>query len=89
MWEIKGEEVEVEEEAGSLLCKVRSDGEAGRPECGHAENGLDGGPRAAEDGVPLPVIQLHKGLLGDRDRQLIGLATNMCSSCCVRPVCIS
>lgn len=50
-------------EAASLLCKVRSDGEAGRPQCRHAKHRLDGGPRAAEDRVPLPVVEIHKGLL--------------------------
>lgn len=54
-------------EAASLLCKVRSNGEAGRPESGHAEDRLDGGPRAAEDRVPLSVVQLHEGLLRGGD----------------------
>lgn len=55
--------------ARSLLCKVCSDGEAGCPECCHAEDRLNGGPGATEDGVPLSVIQLHKGLLIERDRK--------------------
>lgn len=66
-------------EAASLLCKVRSNGEAGRPESGHAEDRLDGGPRAAEDRVPLSVVQLHEGLLhgGDTHTRLIDLAEKM------------
>lgn len=68
-------------EAASLLCKVRSNGEAGRPESGHAEDRLDGGPRAAEDRVPLSVVQLHEGLLhgGDTHTRLIDLAEKMSS----------
>lgn len=68
----------------SLLRKVRSDGEASRPERGQAEDRLDGGPGATEDGLPLSVVQLHKGILGNRQeekqkvRQLIGLSGNMC-----------
>ncbi|TWW73915.1 hypothetical protein D4764_15G0013110 [Takifugu flavidus] len=45
---------------------VRSDGEAGGPQCSHAEHRLDGGPGAAEERVPLSVIELHKGILGER-----------------------
>lgn len=68
--------------ACSLLCKVCSDSETGCPECSHAEDRLNGGPGATEDRVPLSVIQLHKCILWERqeekDRQLIGLAKNMC-----------
>ena len=99
-WRVGEEEEEEEEEdekeshagrgrrrARSLLRKVRSDGEAGCPERSHAEDRLDGGPGAAEDGVPLPVVQLDKGLLGERqeekDRQLLGLSKSMCLPLCV------
>lgn len=74
--------VEEGEEGGahSLLCKVRSDGEAGGPQCSHAKHRLDGGPGAAEERVPLSVIELHEGILGDRqtDRQTKGEYTFQC-----------
>lgn len=64
--------------ARSLLREVRADGEAGGPESSQTEDGPDGGPGAAEEGVPLPVVQLHKGVLWGRreeeGRRLIGLA---------------
>lgn len=53
----------IEKRPCSLLCKVCSDGEAGRSERSQAENCLDGGPGATEDGVPLSVVQLHKCIL--------------------------
>lgn len=53
----------IEKRPCSLLCKVCTDGEAGRSERSQAENCLDGGPGATEDGVPLSVVQLHKCIL--------------------------
>lgn len=67
--EKKGQEVE--EGAHSLLCKVRSDGEAGGPQCSHAKHRLDGGPGAAEERVSLSVIELHEGILGERKEQSV------------------
>lgn len=63
-----GGNTQMEGRPRSLLGQVRADGEAGRPERRHAEDRLDGGPGAAEDGVALPVVQLHKGVLGGRGR---------------------
>ena len=68
------------EAAHSLLCKVRSDGEAGSPQCSHPKHRLDGGPGAAEERVPLSVIELHEGVLGDRqtDRQTVNIHFSVC-----------
>lgn len=46
----------------SFLCKVCSDGEAGCSKRCQTEDSFDGGPVAAEDGVPLSVIQFHKSI---------------------------
>lgn len=49
--------------------EVRSDGDAGRPERSKAEDGFDGGPVAAEDGLLMPVVQFHEGILREEEKR--------------------
>lgn len=88
----EGNKVEqTERRSPSLLGQIRSDGEAGGPQCSQTKDGLDGGPGAAEGRLPLSVVQLHKGILGNRwretRRRLIGLLEKMCLPafvlCCI------
>lgn len=53
----------------SFLRKVSSNSEASRPKCSETEDCLDGGPGATEDRLPLSVIQVHKGFLGNKQEK--------------------
>lgn len=61
--------MESERKNCSLLCKVRSDGDASRSKRSQAKDSLDGRPVATEDGLLLSVVQFHKRILEEKQAE--------------------